>query len=108
MVTCILEALVVRYFKSVMKIQDTTPPPTKTKERRLFVSSRDIKDMVDRIVVAGLRATPVTVALIQNDTNAIVKFFQPKTELVGKYCQVLVSLTFLFLLFLLIIIFNYS
>jgi hypothetical protein len=92
-VTCILEALVTRYFKSVMKIQETAPPPTKTKERRLFVSSRDIKGMVDKMVVAGLRATPVTVALIQQDTDAIVKFFKQKTESTDQYSQVLVSLS---------------
>ncbi len=99
MVTCLLEALVIRYFKSVMKIQETAPPPTKTKERRLFVSSRDLKDMADRIVVAGIRATPVTVALIQQDTDAITKFFHTKTQAIGSYCQVLVChimlLTFL-------------
>jgi hypothetical protein len=76
-----------------MKIQETAPPPTKTKERRLFVSSRDIKGMVDKMVVAGLRATPVTVALIQQDTDAIVKFFKQKTESTDQYSQVLVSLS---------------
>jgi hypothetical protein len=74
-----------------MKIQETAPPPTKTKERRLFLSSRDIKGMVDKIVVAGLRANPVTVGLIQQDTNAIKKFFSQKTESTDQYCQVLVS-----------------
>jgi hypothetical protein len=81
---------VTRYFKSVMKIQETAPPPTKTKERRLFLSSRDIKGMVDKMVVAGLRATPVTVGLIEQDTNAIRKFFSQKTESTDQYCQVLV------------------
>lgn len=91
-VTCILEALVTRYFKSVMKIQTTAPPQTKTKERRLFVSSKDIKGMVDKIVVAGLRANDITVGLIQQDTDAIVKFFREKSDSTDQYCQVLVSL----------------
>jgi hypothetical protein len=46
---------------------------------------------VDKIVVAGLRADENAVALINNDRNAILQFFDSKTDRLSDYVAILVS-----------------
>jgi hypothetical protein len=101
---CVLEALVTRYFKSVMKIDQAASSPTKPKPDSAGMGKREskmpsflkkgsmeIKNMVDKIVVAGLRADENAVALINNDRNAILQFFDSKTDRLSDYVAILVS-----------------
>mmetsp|Transcript_2780 Transcript_2780/g.4185 ORF Transcript_2780/g.4185 Transcript_2780/m.4185 type:complete len:1583 (-) Transcript_2780:264-5012(-) len=86
LVDLVMEALVIRYFRSVMKIQDS-PSPTKPREKKgtMFGKELSIKGMLGQ----GLRATEISVTLIENDTNAIHDFFKPKSDNVKAYWTVL-------------------
>lgn len=92
-----------RYFKSVMKIDQAASSPTKPKEAAktnkreskmvpsfLKKGSMELKSMVDKIVVAGLRADENAVALINNDRNAILQYFDSKTDRLADYVAILV------------------
>jgi hypothetical protein len=123
LVDFVLEVLVTKYFKLVMRIRETTPPPLppppvediqnsplqKTKSRRsMFTemvnrssrainSARDItKVMVEKVadtvaVSRGMRASEISVALIENDATAILNFFSDRTKNAGEYIKLLVS-----------------
>ena len=97
---CVLEALVTRYFKSVMKIQQAPNSPTKgpiegrkTVSNFLGKSTKGVKSMVEKITVAGLRVDDISLCLLNNDRNAIIQCFESKTEHFSNYVALLVRMT---------------
>lgn len=131
LVDFLLEVLVTKYFKLVMKVRDVKaplpPPPEESPKSpskspsgtgppkrgllshmssKMITSARDLtKVMVEKVtesVTKGMRASEVSVALIENDTTAIEEFFSDKTSNAAEYVKILVStdcLTFCFHIF---------
>lgn len=119
LVDFLLEVLVTKYFKLVMKIRDSAPPPpppedspksspgpSKAPSRRgllshmsskMLNSARDLTKVVAEKVAdtvsKGLRASEASVVLIENDTAAIEDFFSDKTSNAGEYIKLLVRQT---------------
>ena len=118
LVDFLLEVLVTKYFKLVMKIRESapTPPPPpddlevsgskspKAPNKRgllshmsskMLNSARDLtKVMVEKVadsVSKGMRASEGSVVLIENDTAAIEDFFSDKTGNAAEYVKLLVS-----------------
>ena len=112
LVDFLLEVLVTKYFKLVMKVRETAPPPPTPPEpesgspkpvkrgllshmnSKMLTSARDItKVMVEKVaesVSKGIRASECSVALIENDTAAIEEFFGDKTSNATEYVKILV------------------
>ena len=118
LVDFLMEVLVTKYFKLVMKIRNETPPPATTDveeptspkapnkrgllsqmSSKVISSARDLtKVVVDKVadsVTKGMRASEASVALIENDTAAIEDFFSDKTSNAGEYIKLLVSAFFI-------------
>lgn len=113
LVDFLMEVLVTKYFKLVMKVRETAPvPPTPPEPEpgspkpvikrgllshmssKMLNSARDItKVMVEKVadtVSKGMRASEASVVLIENDTAAIEEFFSDKTSNAAEYIKLLV------------------